>query len=212
MAPIPDPQSADVVMSDDRPVELLILICNPHCAQLADVFTEAHAAKAAVEKWHKRVEMFEWCTLSQLHEKLGELKPRIVLFIGHGDAHYGTTGRLTLGFTDERNNLVLMDPETIVKVIGAAPGLEIIVIQACETEELGQAVALHGVPTICWSTKLFDLAAKHFSVCARPHSNAGWSPLRSCFHGSLSSFAARLLRIHVRPGERYGRLGHRYGE
>ena len=70
-----------------------------------------------MQKWGKRVEVCEWCTLSELHARLGELKPQALLFIGHGDARYGKTGKLTLGFTDKLGNLILMNPDTIVDVI-----------------------------------------------------------------------------------------------
>ena len=95
-------------------------------------------------------------------------KPRVVLFIGHADAEHGTTGERTLGLTDPAGGLVMMDPKTIVDIIGAGKDrLELVVLNGCQSEAMCEALATRfRVPTIGWSTITHDAAAKRFSIGA----------------------------------------------
>ena len=77
-----------------EPVELLIIVCNPdrEGARLEEASAEADAVLKKCRD--KRVERLESCTVEQLRDQLVELRPRMLLFIGHGDAKHESSGQM----------------------------------------------------------------------------------------------------------------------
>ena len=74
------------------PVDLLIVVCNPTQYPLPKAKAEANAVRVLAEGYGKRVEVRYSCTARELRELLFvEVRPRILLFIGHADARHGHT-------------------------------------------------------------------------------------------------------------------------
>ena len=148
------------------PVDLLIVVCNP--TRLGPKFTlpkakeEADAVEKLAKKHGKRVEVRYSCTVPELRKLLAEeVRPRILLFIGHADARY--KGEYTLGFTDAAGGLQKLDQETITKVVSNAPNLELVVFNGCKSAALGKAVVRRGLLVVCWETVVDDAAAALFT-------------------------------------------------
>ena len=100
---------------------------------------EANAVRTLAEGLGKRVEVRLSCTAAELRELLAEeVRPRILLFIGHADAPY--KGEFTLGFTDAVGGLQKLDAATIADVLSNAPNLELVVLNGCHSAALGEAV------------------------------------------------------------------------
>ena len=115
------------------------------------------------ESCGKRVEVCPSCTAPELRKLLAEeVRPRILLFIGHANAKY--KGEFTLGFTDTAGAAQLLDPATIADVLSHAPGLELVVLNGCMSAELGKAVvATRRLLAVCWETIVDDEAATYFT-------------------------------------------------
>lgn len=149
-----------------EPVELLIIVCNPdrEGARLAEASAEADAVLKKCRD--KRVERRDSCTVEQLRDQLVELRPRMLLFIGHGDAKHKSSDRHTLALTTEAGDPVIINPDVIIDVLSAQAleRLEIVVLNGCCSEKLGAAVASRGVAAVCWTTRLLDGAAGLFST------------------------------------------------
>ena len=106
---------------ESKSVELLIVVCDPTKSPLPAAEIEADAVSAVAKRCGKRVEVRYHCDAEQLRKLLAdEVRPRMLLFIGHADATDPYTRELTLGLTDEAGNVKLLDPETIADVLGHA--------------------------------------------------------------------------------------------
>ena len=143
-------------------VDLLIVVCNPTVSPLPKAKEEADAVSKLAEKHGKCVEVHQSCTADELRELLAEeVRPRILLFIGHANAPY--EGEFTLGFTDAAGGLQILDPATITEVVSNAPNLELVVFNGCKSAALGKAVVRRGLLAVCWETVVDDAAAALFT-------------------------------------------------
>ena len=104
---------------------------------------------------------------NELRQELRTRPPRAFMFIGH--ANVQLEGQRTLAFTDRRRELVAVRPETLASMLGqfspARGGpLELVFLNGCESEALGQAVRRAGIPyVVCWRTLVENGAARPFS-------------------------------------------------
>ena len=84
--------------------------------------------------------------------------PRWFLFSGHGDGE-------VLTFTTGEGAVANVEPGILASILSSCRRLELVVLNGCETLEIGNALAEAGVPVIiAWSTKIMDQAAGIFSV------------------------------------------------
>lgn len=104
-----------------------------------------------------------YCTPQRLREELERLAPRVLLFIGHGDAAYPLRPRTLTLALDGAQGYARIDPTTLGDVLGHAKGLELALLMGCRTAALGARVADHGIPVVCWETLLEDAAGRHFT-------------------------------------------------
>ena len=143
----------------------LFVVCSPTVSPLPQASIEAHAGAACAERAGQSALVMSDGRLSTLNQTIMTRRPRVVVFIGHGDVHSSTSER-TLGLTDESGNLVRMQPDTIVDVLGGASDrLELLVLNGCKTESLCQAVSRkYRIPSCGWRTRTADLAAKVWSI------------------------------------------------
>ena len=144
--------------------DLLIIVCSPTQAPLPGGHAELNAVRRVVEAHGQVVEERIGCTAEELRQALSELRPRMLLFIGHGDALHPVTGERTLGLTDGAGKVIRLRPETLAEVLSQAERLELVVLNGCDSAALGEAVAVRGVIAVCWATKLLDAVAEYFSV------------------------------------------------
>ena len=118
---------------------------------------------------------------------------RQLLFIGHGDASDPGGAGHTLGFTAEGGGLETVKAQDVAAVPGASGtgnggATDLIFLNGCNSEALGQAARDNGVPTaICRQTKELDPAARLFSTT-----------FFQSFHSSRHS-------TYTQPGLRRGR-------
>ena len=97
-------------------------------------------------------------TADQLRRQLLSTPPKWFLFSGHGDG-----GVLT--FTTGEAATVHVESTILTTILSSCRRLELVVLNGCETLELGRALADAGVPVIIsWSTMIMDEAAAVFSV------------------------------------------------
>ena len=130
---------------------------------------------------------------------LKEHRPRILLFIGHADATHPYAREYTLGLTDEAGGLVRLLPETLVDVLSSAE-LELVVLNGCESEALGAAVAKAAdVPVVCWRTKLLDEAAALYSPALFEHllhPSRAAAPLRQRLPPACKQAELAIKKVH----------------
>ena len=170
--PLPDLPALHAALGAPPPGvdDLLIVVCHPtrepHTV-LPKAVEEANVVRTLVEGLGKRVEVRNSCTAPELRELLAEeVRPRILLFIGHANAPY--EGEFTLGFTDAAGGLQILDPATITEVVSHAPNLELVVFNGCKSAALGKAVVRRGLLAVCWETVVDDAAAALFTPAVPP--------------------------------------------
>jgi hypothetical protein len=95
-----------------------------------------------------------------------EKNVRILLLSGHGKSHCGF-----LWLKDESSEYDDIKPDRFVKLFspvaaGTAGGtIECVVLNACETEDIGKKLRKAGVPyVVCWRSKVDDTTATNFAV------------------------------------------------
>jgi hypothetical protein len=89
--PLPDRPALHAALGAPPPgvVDLLIVVCNPTRAPLPKAVAEANVVRTRAEGLGKRVEVRHSCTADALRTLLAEeVRPRILLFIGHADAKF----------------------------------------------------------------------------------------------------------------------------
>jgi hypothetical protein len=84
--------------------------------------------------------------------------PHIIHFAGHG----GFDG--TFYAEDESGNAFPIDKDTVVGLVGLAEHIRCVVINACDTDKLAEALARHVEYVIAMRYKVSDKAAVEFSV------------------------------------------------
>lgn len=151
---------------NDEPRDLLIFSCNPKACALPGLDDEAHAVQRAYPR-DADVRQVRNLDPNELRQELRTRPPRAFMFIGH--ANIELEGQRTLAFTDRRRELVAVRPETLASMLGqfspARGGpLELVFLNGCESEALGQAVRRAGIPhVVCWRTLVENGAARPFS-------------------------------------------------
>ena len=151
---------------NDEPRDLLIFSCNPKACALPGLDDEAHAVQRAYPR-DADVRQVRNLDPNSLRQELRTRPPRAFMFIGH--ANIELEGQRTLAFTDGRRELVAVKPETLASMLGqfspARGGpLELVFLNGCESEALGQAVRRAGIPhVVCWRTLVENGAARPFS-------------------------------------------------
>jgi hypothetical protein len=133
---------------------------------------EAQASAACVEcagltalVWPERTG--QSCSLSEVNKLMLQRRPRVVVFIGHADAPHATSRERTLGLTDDFGRLVLMNPETIDCVLkGASKQPELVFLNGCYSVDRCKVLSApeYKIPSIGWSTRAADAAAKIFAL------------------------------------------------
>ena len=97
-------------------------MCSPKVQPLPKALTEAALLSTCCTDGGLSVRVVEDGRLSTVNEMLKGHQPRIVIFIGHADvpSPYDTPMKRTLGLTDDGGSLFLMEPETVVNLLGGA--------------------------------------------------------------------------------------------
>jgi hypothetical protein len=164
--PPPAPRHAD------GPVDFFFIVCSPNVSPLTNALPEAQASAACVERagltalvWPERPG--QSCSLSEVNRLMLQRRPRVVVFIGHADAPHATSRERTLGLTDDFGRLVLMNPETIDRVLkGASKRPELVFLNGCYSVDRCKVLSApeYKIPSIGWSTQAADAAAKIFAL------------------------------------------------
>jgi len=150
--------------------EMLILICSPTIKPLADALPEAReVAREVAATCQGMVEVRNGGTADALRQQLLAVPTRTFLFSGHANATNTSGYGFTLGFTKDGGGLELVDNSVVAGMLGRASVvhgglLELVFLNGCCSEGLGQAVRAAGVATVvCWRTQVEDHAARIFS-------------------------------------------------
>jgi hypothetical protein len=126
-------------------------------------------------------DIIEGTTAAALRRELGKrtaVATARFLFCGHADVKVaGASGisRNTLGFTNPEGGIDLVQPDTLVDILGAhAPSkggkLQLVFLNGCSSYQLGEAVHKAGIPfVVCWHTMVHDEAARIFSEAFYVH-------------------------------------------
>mmetsp|Transcript_70046 Transcript_70046/g.210451 ORF Transcript_70046/g.210451 Transcript_70046/m.210451 type:complete len:1272 (-) Transcript_70046:33-3848(-) len=144
-------------------VELLIFTCSPRLAPIKEADDEA----ARVSR-HCSARIQRGGTPSDLRNMMLDRPTRRFLFVGHADAGM-TSLEKTLGFTSPVGGLVAVNNSSLASLLGShSPRsgglLDLVFLNGCCSEELGQAILAMGVPAIvCWKTRLLSEAGPVFS-------------------------------------------------
>lgn len=188
----------------------LIMVCSPRAAPLPHLADEA-VDVANVMPSHIR----RGGSASDLRSELLRQPYTHFLFAGHGDADLGPaaarpstagastsgTGK-TLGFTSPSGELETVTPETLADVLGAHGSLRgsggslcTVVLNGCETENIGRRVCAAGVPyVLCWRTKAENRAARSLATSFFASLAAGRG------HEQAFEDAKSAVRCMTRPG------------
>ena len=119
----------------------------------------------------EKVKLFYGGTFAMLRDALSECPSKGFLWAGHADYGYASYGN-TLVFTVPGGSGVLYTPpkpEEIADLLfqfSVANGglLELVVLNGCESYELGLKVLEKGIPyVVCWGTKTHDAAGRLFA-------------------------------------------------
>ena len=149
------------------PRDLLVFFCNPKASPLQGLDIEAHSCQEAYPR-SADVRLKRNLDPQELRQELLARPPRAFLFLGHANLAFDE--RPTLAFTNPAREMVAVKPEVLARMLGAfsvARGgpLELVVLNGCESEELGKAVRAAGVPyVVCWRTLVETRAAAVFST------------------------------------------------
>ena len=193
--------------------ELLIFACVP--GNLDNAIHEAIATQRVTgwgELAHVHMRNGKVCgTADDLRRALGDTRTRRFLFIGHGDVQVQEkpadvhpqgqpANALALAFTEPDGTLSVVEPNVLVDILCAhvpkeGGALEMVFLNGCVTEPLGQLLRARGVPVvICWRTLLHDDAARIFSQAFfRAYGNGQLE--RAAFED-----AARAITTETKPG------------
>jgi hypothetical protein len=159
--------------------ELLVFVCSPTKQPLSAVLPEAQEVEAAFDSLittaSVKVETVSVnCSPDELREKLCAIPTRRFLFGGHANMivpsrNASQPSQTTLGTTLLGGGLDLVQPNDLVSLFGLSSKgsggiLELVFLNGCNSETLGEAVLRAGVPTVvCWRTSVDDDAARLFS-------------------------------------------------
>ena len=152
-----------------EPRSLLIVACSPTISPLPHALSEANEVAALCSGV---VEVTLGGTANELRALLAR-PTRRWLFAGHADGPSpggDTSLPKTLGFTLPGGGLEIVRPEDLATVIGLATpshggSLELVVLNGCCSEPLGRAAHNAGVSSVvCWKTKVWDPAARIFTL------------------------------------------------
>jgi predicted RNase H-like HicB family nuclease len=100
-----------------------------------------------------------------LRQTLNTLRPRRFLFSGHCNAP--SHPYVSPALTRPGGGIEIISPTLLADVIGgqARDRLELVLLNGCESLELGRALRRAGVPyVVCWSTDAHDEAASKFAA------------------------------------------------
>ena len=156
-------------------VDVLIVVCSPARHALPQAAIEANAI---VQLVHAAGRTCLVTTLAgtgaeggavELNAEMMARAPRVVCFIGHGDAPHpaaSAEGAITLGLLNATGAIETIFASTLADIFGnASRRLELLVLNGCSTEMLCESVTRqHQVPAVGWSTQAADVAAKTFSI------------------------------------------------
>jgi hypothetical protein len=135
-------------------------------------------------------------TPAKLSQFLLHQRPRRFHFIGHGDVNLG--GQMVLGFTGPTGELQVVNHATLAGIfspVASSDGLRLVVLNACQTEDLGMRLHQAGVPVVvCWRTSVEDTAGRIFGTAFHDACAQGISE-RDAFNR-----AAQAVRLQLRPG------------
>ena len=126
--------------------------------------------------WSTAITEDRTCTFERLERELSERQqknqlPRAFLFSGHANVNVQGHNK-TLGFTGPDGKLErLANPDEVAQLLGryarangSSSGIELVVLNGCESEKLGRACRDHKVPyVVCWRTMVSDEAAYLFA-------------------------------------------------
>ena len=128
---VPWPEAQHEEPRTDVPIDVLIVVCSPGCAPLPKAFDEAHALAGIVRRAGRTAHILEPGGAAAINALLPKRSPRVVWFIGHGDATHPTNKRRTLALTAEGGSVEYMQPKTMAKIFGgASPRLELVVLNS----------------------------------------------------------------------------------
>ena len=112
-------------------IDVLIIVCSPARAPLPKALDEAHALAETVRRAGRTAHILERGGAAAITALLPERSPRVVWFIGHGDATHPTHNQRTLALTAEDGSVEYMQPKTMAKIFGgASPRLELVVLNS----------------------------------------------------------------------------------
>ena len=189
--------SSTMAQSSSGPgLDLLVFSCSPADNRLPEAADELRQLQQAVVSSH----VASSGTADMLRLQLRNTPPKWFLFSGHGDLAGGA-----LAFTTGEGTTVPVEPGILASILSSCRRLELVVLNGCETLELGRALVDAGVPIVlCWRTKVLDPAAAMFSVdlflaLARDLPNAD---LQDHYHRAYEQ-AKVAVQTHVRPKGRF---------
>merc|ERR1719271_1996350 len=141
---------------NDGPLELLIVVYNPHDYPLPEVGNEAVAVRAATN-WGTACEHIFGTTVDELRLALLRRGVKRFLLCAHTDD-------LKPALTAPGGVLQMMDSSLLVRMLGQNDALKTVFINGCGSEALGRLCSANGLEcVVCWSTKVHDEAAALFS-------------------------------------------------
>lgn len=108
-------------------------------------------------------------------------KPRIIHFAGHGEIDGGLCAE------DDSGNSFLVDKDALVELVGLAKEVEGVIINACNTGRLAEALAEHVDYVVGIRYKIGDKAAVEFSV-GFYQAIAANRPIDAAFHAGHAVF------------------------
>ena len=184
-------------------IDVLIIVCSPGCAPLPKAFDEAHALASTVRRAGRTAHILERGGAAAINALLQERSPRVVWFIGHGDATHPTHNQRTLALTAEDGSVEYMQPKTLAKIFGGASRRpELVVLNSCQSaasdegpHSLCEAISRgYGVPTVGWRTIAADTAAQIFAIglmgCLAPQLAQGPPLSRTAVAEAFEAFDA----------------------
>ena len=121
-------------------LRILFLAANPTSSDHLNLTREARQIEERIDAGKRRLEFVtHWAVRrSDLQRLLLEVKPHVLHFSGHGST------RSQLLLEDDDGNPVPVEKETLVNLVGIIAGnLRLVVLNACDTEPIAEALVEH---------------------------------------------------------------------
>jgi len=158
---------------------------SPSCSPLPDIADEA-VDISNVTPCH----VLQGASANDLRNELMRHRYRAIYFAGHGDADLSRT----IAFTNPTGGLQSMQAEDVTKLLGAHSP-EVVVLNGCHSERLGELVRQAGVPyVVCWRTRTHNAAARTLASSFFASLAAGRD------HVQAFDDARHAVRLVTRPG------------